>query len=85
VKKLFKYWSNLKDFLVKDNVGLHFGVAYVIFNALWKIDIWVALILSFLGIFLTEVIDKYIFKGKFSWKDIIAGILGVLFCYLINK
>lgn len=37
-----------------------------------------------LGIFATEVYNKFLLKTKFSIKDIIAGIVGSILCYMVS-
>jgi len=82
--KVGKVVSAIKDYLVKDNVGLHFCVAYIIYDISIKWNHLIALTGVLLGIFLMELHDRYIQKGIFSYKDIIAGLLGLAIAYIIN-
>lgn len=82
--RIGKVVSAVKNYLVKDNVGLHFCVAYIVYDISVKWNYLIALTGVLLGIFLMEVHDRYIQKGIFSYKDIIAGLLGLAIAYFIN-
>ena len=70
-------YSAFKDFMVKDNFGLHLMTFYIIYELLFdKIPI-VGFIISVVCIILVEVVDKHLLKGIFSKKDILAGIIGL--------
>lgn len=73
-----------KDYLVKDNVGLHFTVAYIVYDISLKWNFVTAIVGVLIGIFLMEVFDKFVAKGIFSIKDIVAGLLGLGLAYFIN-
>ena len=81
---MWKIISNAKDWLVKDNFGLHLGLTYILFDYLNIINLKVAFIVTFFFIILVEIFDKYILKTKFSTKDILAGLIGMILAYLSN-
>ena len=76
--------SAIKNYLVKDNVGLHFCVAYIVYDVSVKWHNLIGLTGVLLGIILMEIHDRYIQKGIFSTKDIIAGLLGLAIAYYMN-
>lgn len=76
--------STMKRYLIKDNVGLHFCVAYIIYDVSVKWNHMIALSGVLLGIFLIEVYNRYVQKGTFSYKDIVAGLLGLVTAYFMN-
>lgn len=84
MKKIIKIISNTKDWLVKDNFGLHAFLAYVIFDMISVYNTILAFSTLMLGITLMEFYDKFVLKTKFSWKDLIAGLIGTVVAYLVN-
>ena len=76
--------SNVKDWLVKDNVGLHYTIEYIVYDISVKYNFLLALTGVTIGVILMEVYDKFHLKTKFSWKDILAGLLGLATAYFIN-
>ena len=84
LKKISVGISLTKDYLVKDNIGLHFCVAYIVYDISVKWHHLIAISGVLLGIFMMEVFDRYVNKGIFSYKDIIAGLLGLALAYFIN-
>jgi len=77
--------SKIKDWLVSENRGLHFSIAYIFFDIINKWNFWVACILTLVFIFLMEWFDKNKLKTKFSLLDIKYGVLGMLIAYLKFK
>ena len=84
MKKIIKIISNTKDWLVKDNFGLHTFLAYVVFDMISVYNLILAFSTLMLGITLMEFYDKFVLKTKFSWKDLIAGLIGTIMAYLVN-
>lgn len=84
LNKIGKAVSATKNYLVKDNIGLHFCVAYIVYDISVKWHYLVALSGVLLGIFLMEIHDRYLQKGIFSTKDIVAGLLGLAAAYYMN-
>lgn len=81
---MWKLISNIKDWIVADNKGLHFSLAYIWFDIIFIFNMNLAFITTIFFIILLEIIDKYGMKTKFSLIDISYGILGMLLCYLVN-
>lgn len=84
MKKILKKISDAKDWLVKDNVGLHYALAYIAYDVSVKHNFLIAITGVMLGIVLMEVYDKVHLKTSFSWRDILAGLLGLATAYFIN-
>lgn len=81
---MWKLVSNIKDWVVADNKGLHFALAYIAYDVSVKYNFLIAITGVMLGIVLMEVYDKVHLKTSFSWRDILAGLLGLATAYFIN-
>lgn len=79
---IWKIISDIKDWFVKDNFGLHLCLAYITFINIVKINTVAAFVVTVLLIILMEIIDKYKIKTKFSFKDILAGFIGIALAYI---
>lgn len=82
---MWKLISNIKDWAVADNKGLHFALAYIWFDIIYLFSIPTAFISTMFFITLMEIIDKKKIKTKFSLIDIVSGIVGMLLSYVINN
>lgn len=81
---MWKLISNIKDWVVADNKGLHFALAYILFDIIYLINIPTAFISTIFFIVLMEIIDKKKIKTKFSLIDVVSGIIGMILSYVIN-
>lgn len=83
---MVKFLSNIKDWIVKDNKGLHLCIAYILSDLLSIITTTtIATILVVVMIVITEVFDKFKLKTKFSKIDLFYGLLGVVLAFIRNK
>ena len=55
---MWKLISNIKDWVVADNKGLHFALAYIWFDIIYPLNIPTAFISTIFFIVLMEIIDK---------------------------
>lgn len=77
--KMIPVVTNFRNFIKKNNFGLNFGVAYILFDVLaTTINPLISSLLVFFGIILMEFFDKYKLKEEFNYINIIAGILGLI-------
>lgn len=81
---MWKLISNIKDWIVADNKGLHFTLAYIWFDIIYILSVPAAFISTIFFIVLMEIIDKKKIKTKFSLIDTISGIIGMILSYVIN-
>ena len=81
---MWKLISNIKDWVVADNKGLHFALAYIWFDIIYLLNIPTAFISTIFFIVLMEIIDKKNIKTKFSLIDVVSGIIGMILSYVIN-
>ena len=81
---MWKLISNIKDWVVADNKGLHFALAYIWFDIIYLLNIPIAFISTIFFIVLMEIIDKKKIKTKFILIDIVSGIIGLVLSYVIN-
>ena len=81
---MWKLISNIKDWVVADNKGLHFALAYIWFDIIYLLNIPTAFISTIFFIVLMEIIDKKKIKTKFSLIDVVSGIIGMILSYVIN-
>lgn len=79
-----KWLSKFKDFLVLDNFGLHLTLSFMVFTMIAKYNLILAFIVVSLAILLMEVYDKFYLKTKFSMKDILAGVIGIVLAILLK-
>ena len=75
---------DIKDWVVADNKGLHFALAYIWFDIIYLLNIHTAFISTIFFIVLMEIIDKKKIKTKFSLIDVVSGIIGMILSYVIN-
>jgi len=76
--RVVKGYSAFKDFMVRDNFGIHLLTFYALYDLIGKLDMVYGFIISMLIIILVEIIDKYLLRTFFSIKDVIAGFIGLL-------
>ena len=81
---MWKLISNIKDWVVSGNKGLHFALAYIRFDIIYLLNIPTAFISTIFFIVLMEIIDKKKIKTKFSLIDTVSGIIGMILSYVIN-
>lgn len=81
---MWKLISSIKDWVVADNKGLHFALAYIWFDIIYLLNIPTAFISTIFFIVLMEIIDKKKIKTKFSLIGVVSGIIGMILSYVIN-
>ena len=81
-----KWLSDFKDYMVKDNFGLHLTLAYLVMSILMSFsNVIVSFTIVGITIILMEIYDKYYLRTKFSIKDIVAGVIGMILAFLVYK
>jgi len=73
---MMKIINQIFNLAVKENFLLHLLMAYFLCTFL-------SVYVVFGLIIIKELIDKYIIKTKFSWLDVLAGVIGIGIYFLM--